>query len=261
MARTTQRPYIKVDQSLGDHRRSLDLSPKHYLAALGLHVLGIGYCDRMRSDGYIPDAIVPRIGGTSCKAALAELVRVGFWETTDGGYQIHDYLDWQDSASELDAKREQAQMAANKSWDARRNANGKAKRNAKRIASGSASGNAPEPNHTEPEDSLTGVSLSSPNLTREDDSEIVPSGIAEFAALYAVWERVTGSIASEATKRTIRAWCEMGYSPHAVEAALKTAAENGAKSPAKYASAILRTNPREEAIDGVPIADLVAYDG
>lgn len=39
---------------------------------------------------------------------IAELVAAGLWEPTDGGWQIHDYLDWQDSSERVRTLRERA---------------------------------------------------------------------------------------------------------------------------------------------------------
>lgn len=141
----SQRPHVRIDQSLGDHRRSMQLSPKLYLAALGLHVIGIGWCDRMRTDGFIPCEALQKLVLGSPTAALNELVRVGFWHEVDGGYQINDYLDWQDSAADIECRSQSARQSAQRRWGiADSTANGNAKRTANRIANG----NATEP--TEP---------------------------------------------------------------------------------------------------------------
>jgi hypothetical protein len=44
-------------------------------------------------------------------AATAELVAVGLWEPTDGGYRVHDYLEYQPSAADLAAQSEKKSAA------------------------------------------------------------------------------------------------------------------------------------------------------
>lgn len=88
---------------------------------------------------------------------------------------------------------------------------------------------------------LPSPALPSPVQATEEDG---PSN--EFYTLFRIWERTIGSVPSEATKRTIRSWATMGYSEPAVEAALKTALENGAGAPARYATAILRSGPKTD---------------
>lgn len=125
------RPYIKVDQSLADHPRCIRIDARYFYGALGLHVSGIGWCDRMRTDGFIPADIMPRLGKGSYKPLVTQLVSVGLWDEVEGGYQIHDYLDWQNSAEYMAERSESAKQSASHRW-------GNAKRNANRIANGNA---------------------------------------------------------------------------------------------------------------------------
>src|SRR5690606_28100158 len=127
--------------------RALMLDPECYLAAIGLHTLGIGWCDRTRSDGFIPVHAIPRIAIGNYAPVLAELLRVGFWEECDGGYAIHDYLDWQDSAEDIEARSASARNAAAQRWG---NANCNADSNADSNAS-KPSPTVPEPNPTNQE--------------------------------------------------------------------------------------------------------------
>lgn len=65
------------------------------------------------SDGRIDPIdldMIPRCppAGPKRTNAIGELVRNGLWEPVGDGYQIHDYADWQDSASFVRSKREQA---------------------------------------------------------------------------------------------------------------------------------------------------------
>lgn len=66
--------------------------------------------------------LIPRCppAGKKRDAVVAELVSVGLWDTTSGGWQIHDYLDWQDGSEAVREKRARARermraVRANKS--------------------------------------------------------------------------------------------------------------------------------------------------
>jgi len=83
-----------------------------------------------------------------------------------------------------------------------------------------------------------------------------------YVVLLKVWERVTMSVPSEASKRALRGMAEMGYSEPAVESALKVAVENHAKSPADYAKKVLMNGSmgKEFTPDGFSVEALRGYD-
>ena len=107
--------WVRFDNGIGNHRKALELSDKHYLAALGLLLVCVGYCDSQRTDGFIPAKALRRIADGDYKTPLGELVRVGFLEETPDGYQVHDYLDWQQSAEQIEEySRSQSEKAKRK---------------------------------------------------------------------------------------------------------------------------------------------------
>jgi Holliday junction resolvasome RuvABC DNA-binding subunit len=78
-----------------------------------------------------------------------------------------------------------------------------------------------------------------------------------------IWEQVVGSVPSQKTRETLRAWVTIGYSDAAIESALKTAVKNKANAPAQYATSILRNGSEKHGgdgrimtPDGVPIDEL-----
>jgi hypothetical protein len=82
-------------------------------AAFRLWASAIDYSREQRTDGVIEPAdlvAIPRgTAGAWKPAVAAELVAAGLWHKRDGGgWQIHDFLDWQDSSVEANRKREQA---------------------------------------------------------------------------------------------------------------------------------------------------------
>jgi len=69
------------------------------LPALGLYALGLSYSADQLTDGQVPRKLVTGWPGWS--AAARQLVEVGLWETTEGGWQVHDYCDWNPSRDQV----------------------------------------------------------------------------------------------------------------------------------------------------------------
>lgn len=100
--------WVRIDDHFPDH-------PK--IAALGvlgpvagwLHVAALCYCARYLTDGFIPDGQVTRLAELGPRAkptdVAARLVDVGLWDRTQGGYVVHDYLEYNPSRVDvLDAR-------------------------------------------------------------------------------------------------------------------------------------------------------------
>ena len=76
------------------------------LSAVGmaLHAWSISYCDDVRSDGFIPNGAWPGKLGRGVKE-----LRIGkLWEPVEGGYRLHDYLDYNRSRAQIDAEQSEA---------------------------------------------------------------------------------------------------------------------------------------------------------
>ncbi len=69
-----------------------------------LWVWGLSYCQTHLTDGAIQMEAIPH-GGAK---AAAELVTRRLWEVAEGGYQVHDYFDWNDSRETITKKRSAA---------------------------------------------------------------------------------------------------------------------------------------------------------
>jgi hypothetical protein len=96
-------PYARIDDGLDGHPKAEELSD----AALGLWVRGLSYASRYMTDGYLPVAWVRmRVQGKARRREARELVDRGWWhEDGRGGFRIHDYLDYQLSAEQMESAR------------------------------------------------------------------------------------------------------------------------------------------------------------
>lgn len=102
-------PWLRIDDKMTDHPKISGLSD----AAFRLHLSGMTYCARHLTDGFIDSSEVPRLVQKYKPSALKELVSRGIWyerhlldEFTV--YEIHGFLDWNDSREHVEAKRQAA---------------------------------------------------------------------------------------------------------------------------------------------------------
>jgi hypothetical protein len=94
--------WVRIDDNAPHHRKMLTAGP----AACWLWVCGLAYCQRMICDGFIPNEALPMLGVGNWKKPAGFLVSSGLWHKVEGGYQIHDYLDWNATKDEREAQME-----------------------------------------------------------------------------------------------------------------------------------------------------------
>lgn len=135
-------PWVRIDDQFSDHPKVRQVGP----LGLAMQVAGLCYCNRYLTDGFIPRATVPLllnlegiamhvrggelIGGgedATWQLVVEDLVNVGLWEEVEGGYVIHDYLEYQPSRAEVLLEREQKRDAGHKGGIASAQARAQAK--------------------------------------------------------------------------------------------------------------------------------------
>jgi hypothetical protein len=103
-------PWVKIDDGIVDNLKTLKVWAQEP-EAFALDVRGIAYCAKQLTDGFVPDEILALwyAGKDDRLAALTEvLVKAGRWERGEGGFAIHDYLEYNPSKAkvlEMRAKR------------------------------------------------------------------------------------------------------------------------------------------------------------
>jgi hypothetical protein len=99
--------WVKLDDHFFMHPKIMTVGP----AAAWLWVASIGYANANLTDGFIPAGALPMIAMTHRNKAselASKLVAARLWEKqSNAGYFIHDYKDWNPSASEVLAKRKE----------------------------------------------------------------------------------------------------------------------------------------------------------
>jgi hypothetical protein len=96
-------PWVRIDDQFADHPKIVAAGP----LASWLYICGLTYASRLLTDGFIPAGQVRKLADVSNAQKLADsLVRVGLWDVAEGGYAIHDYLEYNPSRTKTLATRE-----------------------------------------------------------------------------------------------------------------------------------------------------------
>jgi hypothetical protein len=94
-------PYLNLDDNFADHPKVDALSD----GAFRLHVAGLNYCARKLTDGVVEKHRVHRLMPVYKPAYLKELIDARMWMPNPCGYEIHDYLEWNQSREWWEARR------------------------------------------------------------------------------------------------------------------------------------------------------------
>lgn len=94
----------KADDRLPEHPKILRVGKD----GLALFVRAGCYCARNLTDGFLPDAVVAALTydmdlGASGMARI--MVGAGLWEAAEGGFKVHDYLDYNPARADVLAER------------------------------------------------------------------------------------------------------------------------------------------------------------
>jgi hypothetical protein len=96
-------PWVRIEEKALTHPKILRLSD----GAFRFWVAGLAHCQQHLTDGAIPSAMMRTLVAMTGRR-VKELVDAGLWLEIDGGYQVHDYLQHNESRAVVLAKREAA---------------------------------------------------------------------------------------------------------------------------------------------------------
>jgi hypothetical protein len=98
--------WVRVDDQFFRHPKARSAGKDGRL----LFVTGLAYCTSNLTDGLIHRDALPLVAAEAeVRTAVARrLVEVGLWEEVEGGFQVHDYLDYQPSAEKVRAEKSAA---------------------------------------------------------------------------------------------------------------------------------------------------------
>lgn len=97
--------FVKIDEKLPRHPKVLTAMALHS-GAFGLYVASICYANEHRTDGLILHSALGALlpGVPRPKPVATALVSARLWDPLEGAWLIHDYLEHQASASQIEAK-------------------------------------------------------------------------------------------------------------------------------------------------------------
>jgi hypothetical protein len=106
--------------------------------AFRVWIAGLSYCQNHLTDGFIPAHGVHALGVKVSAKAIDELLaervpgKSSLWHQVEGGYAVHDYLAWNDAASDVQIRRTNLRERVRNHRNKKRpgNASGNALRNA-----------------------------------------------------------------------------------------------------------------------------------
>ena len=88
-----------MDDGFWSHPKTLQLSP----TAVALWVRAGSWSCQQLTDGVVPTYTLPMFGADEDSAV--ELVGVGYWHEVDGGYEFHDWDDYQEASEQVKERR------------------------------------------------------------------------------------------------------------------------------------------------------------
>jgi len=116
--------WVKIDDQFADHPKASEAGP----LGIAMQVAGLCYANRHLTDGFVSVSVARRLLDFTGLAeemlndhdpddshveafrinhlwVIEKLVSAGLWEDTEGGWQIHDYLEYNPSRADTLAKR------------------------------------------------------------------------------------------------------------------------------------------------------------
>jgi hypothetical protein len=206
--------WIKLDDQFTDHPKVVQAGP----LAGWLHVCGLVYCGRYLTDGFVPTGMIRRLadftgigietGGVPGQFSVGHdieneelvvrLLDCHMWEEVEGGYVIHDYLEYNPSKAEILAEREERSEAGRRGGlaSAAGRAQAKAQANTKQELEQNAS-QAQAKSNPVPVPVPVPVPLKDPTTTTAADPEPASEKVnGETAALYTLIEKSGVIVAS-----------------------------------------------------------------
>lgn len=166
-------PWFKVDDSFDTHAKAIRAGNQ----ALGLWVRCGAYSARHLTDGFVPAEIAKLYGRAG---EMRALVDAGLWKPIEGGYQMHDFHDYNPSSSQVRADRKAAAERQRRARDAAASRRDRSVSNGVSNAEVRGESRSPRP---DPTGSSFGTSQRTRGQARSTTDERVRAGL-DLAAKY-----------------------------------------------------------------------------
>ncbi|WP_291981969.1 hypothetical protein [Luteitalea sp.] len=95
-------PFVRLDDEIADNVKILRAGP----AAAWMWAMAVCYSNRKLTDGFVPAEQIDRLTslrGRKARELADKCVTAGLFDETEGGYQVHDYHDWNPTREKVEA--------------------------------------------------------------------------------------------------------------------------------------------------------------
>ncbi len=159
--------WLKLDDKFGRHPKVQGLSDP----AFRLHMAAMGHCAEYATDGRVKSHVIATLTAHPDKAALVkEVVDAGLWEEMVGGWEIHDFLQYNPSAEQLKTRRKEWRDRQERRRESRRDTPRDSERES-RSDSGTGSGSESDPEGVQGEPAQSAPRLKSVPPAALDEPE------------------------------------------------------------------------------------------
>jgi hypothetical protein len=210
--------WVRLDDEFPDHKKVAGLSND----AFCLHVTAMCWVAKQQTDGKLPGNVLKRLAWRCQDPAIAaaELVTANVWEVTPGGWEIHDFSEYnptKEQVTELAAKRSEAGKAgAMAKWQNYSKPDGKA--HGKPIANSMPPSPSPSPSEyvTSTEKDRVGVSATPP--PKKASRTVEPGSQPDMFGAIVEACQVDGKLKQGQIAKQSKLLLEAGYTPEQVRA-------------------------------------------
>jgi hypothetical protein len=107
-------PWVRMETNWASNPKFLMLAEDGRWRAIAVYWAALAWSAAQGQCGFVPHFALTQIFGTRKQAA--ELVEVGLLDPVEGGWDIHDFAEFQPSHAEHELRRKRAQAAAYVRW-------------------------------------------------------------------------------------------------------------------------------------------------
>ena len=107
-------PWVRLDNGWYTNPKFMMLAADKKWRAIAVYMAGLSYCSSQGLNGFIPYYALPVVFGTQKEAD--ELVEMRLWHTSEAGWQVNDWAEYQPSTEEVERRSKKARDAAFARW-------------------------------------------------------------------------------------------------------------------------------------------------
>ena len=110
--------WVRLECSFPRNPKVLDLVHAKGFRAVTAYIAGLAYSGEHGLDGFLPESALPYLHATT--ATASQLVAVGLWDPQHGGWDIHDWADYQPTSEQVERRKAAAKRNAEARWKKQR---------------------------------------------------------------------------------------------------------------------------------------------